>query len=212
MFCPGANPPTNEPIRCGAGRSLAGPFFFASLSGSFGCSMSGANLNTAGCGCGCGRGTSGGGAGGSGARANTITWWTTARLPGTTSIAWTYLSSAKFVGISKYLYSTVPLAGSGYSSVIAMTESGWHIIQPSAYFGCGGRLAQFPSLASPTTLLRIVYLSASLRPRSFTNSPCVGSACHGGIRPCETLSRIDFAQGRASLKVSSDIGAISPGR
>src|SRR4029077_6327670 len=58
----------------------------------------------------------------------------------------------------------------------------------------------------------MVFFSVSVSRRSFRNSPCVGSACHGGIAPLATCVPIDFAHGRASLNVSSDIGAISPGR
>jgi hypothetical protein len=39
-----------------------------------------------------------------------------------------------------------------------------------------------------------------------------GSACHGGITPVFTALAIERAHGRESLYVSSDIGAISPGR
>src|SRR5262249_16742819 len=48
--------------------------------------------------------------------------------------------------------------------------------------------------------------------RSLLHSPCVGSACQGGISRFTTFSRMDFAQGRTSLNVINDIGAISPGR
>jgi hypothetical protein len=42
--------------------------------------------------------------------------------------------------------------------------------------------------------------------------PYFGSACHGGIVPSATLLAIALAHGRESLNVSSDIGAMSPGR
>src|SRR5437879_7503122 len=121
-----------------------------------------------------------------------------------------YLSSVKFVGISKYLYSTWPLAGSGYSSVIVMTASGWPIIQPSAYFGCGGRSFGSPSGAPSLTHWRIVSLSLADSRRSLRYSPCAGSACHGGIVPLLTRVAMDLAHGRASAYLSSDIGPISP--
>jgi len=54
-----------------------------------------------------------GGAGRAGGRPNTMMWCTTLRSPGRTSNAFTHLSSVKLVGISKYLYSSVPLAGIG---------------------------------------------------------------------------------------------------
>src|ERR1700676_3741605 len=48
---------------------------------------------------------------------------------------------------------------------------------------------------------------------SFLNfwMPMFLSTCHGGIWRVETRSRIDFAHGRASSNVMSDIGAIDPG-
>src|SRR6476661_3066453 len=58
----------------------------------------------------------------------------------------------------------------------------------------------------------MVALSASLSRHSLVNLPYAGSACHGGIVPPFTFCAIARAHGRASLKVSSDIGAISPGR
>jgi hypothetical protein len=54
--------------------------------------------------------------------------------------------------------------------------------------------------------------SVALRLRSFANLPCFGSACHGGIVPSPTSSRIALAHFRASAYDSRDIGAISPGR
>src|SRR5262245_3277559 len=42
--------------------------------------------------------------------------------------------------------------------------------------------------------------------------PTVLSIVHGGISRLETFARIERAQGRASSKVWSDIGAIDPGR
>src|SRR5579872_5189552 len=42
--------------------------------------------------------------------------------------------------------------------------------------------------------------------------PMLRSMCHGGIWRKTTFSLIERAQGRASLYVSKDIGAIDPGR
>ena len=55
-------------------------------------------------------------------------------------------------------------------------------------------------------------ISCSLRLGSLAHSPCAGSANQGGISRFTTTRVIDFAQGLASSKLSSDIGAISPGR
>src|SRR6185436_1290866 len=69
-----------------------------------------------------------------------------------------------------------------------------------------------PSGAPAFAHATIVSFSAWLKRRSLRNWPWEGSACHGGIVPLLTWVAIDFAHGRASLNVSSDIGAISPGR
>src|SRR5580698_8667382 len=69
-----------------------------------------------------------------------------------------------------------------------------------------------PSLAPVRTQASMVAISASLRRGSFTKSPTLGSACQGGILRCTTASRMESAQGRASLKVISDMGAMSLGR
>src|SRR5216684_6288667 len=95
---------------------------------------------------------------------------------------------------------------------MAKTASGSPIAHPSAYVGGAGRSAGSPSGAPALTQRRIVSFSAGLSRRSLRNSPYDGSACHGGIVPFWTCVPIDFTQGRASLKVRSDIGAISPGR
>src|SRR6185503_15466684 len=95
---------------------------------------------------------------------------------------------------------------------MAKTTSGCPICQPSANEGGAGRSARLPSGAPPLAHLTIVSRSASLRRRSFRNSPCAGSACHGGMVPFMTRVAIDFAHGRASLYVISAIGPISPAR
>src|SRR6185503_738826 len=51
-----------------------------------------------------------------------------------------------------------------------------------------------PSGAPPVAHLTIVSRSASLRRRSFRNSPCAGSACHGGIVPFATRVATDLAR------------------
>src|SRR6266852_2057832 len=92
------------------------------------------------------------------------------------------------------------------------TASGCPISHSLAYVGGAGRSAGLPSGAPAFTHCTIVFFSASLRRRSLRNSPCEGSACHGGIVPFDTRVSIDFAHGRASLNVSNDIGATVSGR
>jgi hypothetical protein len=55
-------------------------------------------------------------------------------------------------------------------------------------------------------------MSVCLSDRSLANDPCCGSANHGGISRASTRSLIARAHGRACSYVSSDIGAIWPGR
>src|SRR3954468_20484835 len=92
------------------------------------------------------------------------------------------------------------------------TASGLPIVHSVGYDGGATRSARSPSGAPAFAHLTMVSFSAALRRRSFRNSPCAGSACHGGIAPFPTWVAIDLAHGRASLYVRSDIGAISPGR
>src|SRR3954453_1086938 len=92
------------------------------------------------------------------------------------------------------------------------TASGLPIVHSVGYDGGATRSARSPSGAPAFAHFRMVSFSAALRRRSFRNSPCAGSACHGGIAPFETCVAIDFTHGRVSWNVSRDIGAISPGR
>src|SRR5262247_2397696 len=92
------------------------------------------------------------------------------------------------------------------------TASGAPSSHSVSYFGAGGMSAGLPSGPPALPQATSVALSFSDSRRSLTNSPCDGSACHGGIAPFPTCVAIDFAHGRASLYVRSDIGAISPGR
>ena len=59
----------------------------------------------------------------------------------------------------------------------------------------------------------MVSICSSVSDMSFLNfwTPTDLSMCHGGICRVLTRSRIDRAQGRASWKVMSDIGAIEFG-
>jgi hypothetical protein len=65
-----------------------------------------------------------------------------------------------------------------------------------------------------STHLTMVSSCSSVSDRSFLNfwMPTVRSICHGGIWRSATRALIDFAHGRASEKVISDIGAIESGR
>src|SRR5215831_16450572 len=90
--------------------------------------------------------------------------------------------------------------------------SGLPIAHPSGYTGCAGRSAALPSGAPALTQLTIVSLSAWLSRRSLRNSPCAGSACHGGIVPRVTLVAMERVHGRVSAYVISDMGARAPGR
>src|SRR5262245_15355481 len=80
--------------------------------------------------------------------------------------------------------------------------------------GIGGMSAALPCGAPLSTHLAIVAISASVSDGSFLYSwmPMVLSTNHGGISRFVTRLLIDCAHGRASLYVSSDIGAISSGR
>ena len=77
-----------------------------------------------------------------------------------------------------------------------------------------GMSAGLPRGAPPSTQRTTVSISAAVSDRSFLNAwiPTVRSTCHGGICRVDTRSRIDRAQGRASRQVTSDIGAMDPGR
>ncbi len=106
----------------------------------------------------------------------------------------------------------MPDAGIATGSCIVSTTSGVPICQPSVNVGAAGSSAGLPSRAPPSTHATTVAISSSLRTRGSRNSPKCGSAFHGGIARWTTCCLIDCAQGRASLKDSSEKGATSPGR
>src|SRR5947207_922619 len=74
--------------------------------------------------------------------------------------------------------------------------------------------AGFPCTAPASAHLTMVAISSSRNDGSFLYfwMPIVLSRNQGGISRLLTRCLIDCTQGRASLYVSSDIGAISPGR
>jgi hypothetical protein len=87
------------------------------------------------------------------------------------------------------------------------------ICQPSAgHWTGGGASFGSPSGAPASAHFAIVSTSICESERSLANGPCAGSANHGGICRLSTLAFIDRAHGRVSRNVTSDIGAIWPGR
>src|SRR5579872_3527165 len=74
--------------------------------------------------------------------------------------------------------------------------------------------AGLPSGAPCSTQAAMVAISASLSDGSSLNlvMPTLRSMCQGGICRRATFSLMDRAQGRASLYVKSDIGAMEPSR
>src|SRR5678815_126892 len=102
-------------------------------------------------------------------------------------------------------------AGTRNSGPLTMTSG--LICQPSAGQSIGGG-ASFgsPSSAPLSAHFTIVSMSFCGSDRSLANGPVAASANHGGICRLSTLVFIDRAHGRASWNVTSDIGAICPGR
>src|SRR4030095_1940314 len=95
----------------------------------------------------------------------------------------------------------------------ALTTTSGVSCQPSAAHSIGGGAAfGSPCGAPPSTHLVIVSMSVCLSDRSLAKDPCCGSANHGGISRARTLNLIARAHRRACSYVSSDIGAIWPGR
>src|SRR4051812_36151557 len=96
-----------------------------------------------------------------------------------------------------YTQSSTPVLGTWYDAPLT-TTAGW-IVHPSGLHATGfGASLISPSTAPPSTHFTIVSISSGLSERSFENSPCAGSANHGGISRFSTLSRIARAHGRAS--------------
>ena len=85
---------------------------------------------------------------------------------------------------------------------------------PSGHSRGGGRSAGSPGGAPASTQRTMVSISASLSEASLRNCwmPTVLSRNHGGISRAATRARMARAQGRDSAYVSSDIGAMLPGR
>src|ERR1019366_674737 len=87
-------------------------------------------------------------------------------------------------------------------------------LSASENFRLAGMSAGLPSGEPPSTHAVIVAISASVSEGSFLNllTPTFLSICQGGMVRLTTLSLMERAHGRASFHVSSDIGAIEPGR
>src|SRR5215469_14127276 len=84
----------------------------------------------------------------------------------------------------------------------------------SVMSGLGGGISfGLPSGAPSSTQRTMEVICTSLSDMSFLNfcTPTLGSMCQGGIWRVATRSLIDFAQGRASLYVIRDIGAMEFG-
>ena len=94
--------------------------------------------------------------------------------------------------------------------------SGVPICQVSvfAHWRGGGMSAGFPCGAPASTHFTMASISRSVSDRSLLKcwTPTFLSMNHGGISRAATFRLIDAAHGRASAYVSSDIGAMLPGR
>src|ERR1019366_10175695 len=84
--------------------------------------------------------------------------------------------------------------------------------QPSLNFTGAGASFGLPSGAPLSAHAERVAISFALRRRSLRKWPTLESANHGGIFCVTTAALMAFAQGRESVYVRRDIGAISPGR
>src|SRR6185436_284479 len=89
-----------------------------------------------------------------------------------------------------------------------------HASPVSVHTLAGGMSFGSPFGAPAATHCTMVSICSSLSERSFLNfwMPTVLSMCHGGICLEPTRAAIDFAHGRASSYVTSDIGAMLLGR
>ena len=89
-----------------------------------------------------------------------------------------------------------------YGSGMLTTKSGVPSDQPSlassAHCAAGGASALSPAGAPASTHCRMVSISASVRPRSFSNTPFGAEANHGGISRDSTLRAMERAHGRVS--------------
>src|SRR5687767_7749460 len=87
-------------------------------------------------------------------------------------------------------------------------------VSASANWRGGGMSAGFPCGAPASTHFMMVEMSASVSERSLLKccTPMFLSMNHGGISRATTFCLIDLAHGRVCSYVTSDIGAMLPGR
>jgi hypothetical protein len=105
----------------------------------------------------------------------------------------------------------MPDAGTVNSSCIFAIRSGVPIVHVAGYAGRDGSFFRSPGFAPASIQRRIVWRSASDRRRSLVNTPCGPSACHGGITPAETASRVSSIFAFALSNSTSEKGASPPG-
>src|SRR6516165_835543 len=140
-------------------------------------------------------------------------WCVTSGYFGLISTDVTQVSVWKPVGTTTSSHSkTLFLVLAGTSIVEPFTMTSGSIIQPFGHLTGSGASRWSPSGAPKSAHLAKVSISVLPSDRSFVKCPWSGSANHGGIFRINTASLIAFAQGRVSLYVRNDIGAICPGR
>src|SRR3954451_9225024 len=134
-------------------------------------------------------------------------------------MARTQRGSARLVGTLGRHQASCATGGIVYSGDLTTRSGSPYLFarfQPDSSFHTRGGGMSFGSpLGAPAaTHARMVSIWSSLSERSFLNfwMPMVLSMCHGGICREPTRCAIDFAQGRASSYVNSDIGAMLFGR
>src|SRR5260370_42096054 len=105
-----------------------------------------------------------------------------------------------------YWYSIAPLAGIWKSVGISTIMSGLRF-QPSTNCLGAGRSFASPSGAPLSAQEASVAICSAVSLRSLEKWPTLGSANQGGIFCVTTAALIALAHGRASVYVSSDMGA-----
>ena len=127
------------------------------------------------------------------------------------SIAETYLSAGRFVGIGKQRYMS-PVTGGVYGLGIRQNEIG--LTERPAAVEVRAAPADrrcFPRGAPLSTHLAIVSISSCVRTRASAKSPQAGVGFHGGIWRVCVMYLMASACGAASAYVISENGAMSPG-
>src|SRR5437867_6588295 len=94
-----------------------------------------------------------------------------------------------------------------------VTTTSGLICHPSAGHSTGGGASFGSPCGAPASAhFTIVSMSACLSERSLANTPCCGSANHGGIWRLSTLALMARAQGRVLSYETIENGPICPGR